>query len=124
MNILLCRGCRACFDHGEEACPLHDDLPLIRSRMDDADALILASPVYVDDVSGLVKNWMDRLAYLSHRPAMGGKYAFTVATVGGGPAGHTLRTMNTALLTWCYHLSGKRKHRGPVITPSGKAGGG
>lgn len=104
MDIRVCRGCRTCFDRGEDACPLKDDIPLIRAKMDAADGLLLASPIYVDDVSGLVKTWMDRLAYLCHRPAMGGKCAYPLATVGGSGTGHTLRTMNGALLTWGYHL--------------------
>jgi multimeric flavodoxin WrbA len=106
-NVKPCRGCRVCFDQGEEACPLRDDIPLIRAKMDTADALLVASPVYVNDVSGRVKNWMDRLAYLCHRPAMGGKCAYAITTVGGGSFRHALRTMNTALLTWGYHLAGQ-----------------
>jgi multimeric flavodoxin WrbA len=105
-DIRACRGCRACFDHGEERCPLTDDVALIRSKMDAADALIVASPVYLSDVSGSIKNWMDRLAYLSHRPAMGGKCVFTVATVGGSLTGRTIRTMDGAFLTWGFHLVG------------------
>jgi len=108
MEIRPCRGCRVCFDRGEESCPLKDAIPLIRAKMDAVDGLLLASPVYVDDVSGTVKTWIDRLAYLSHRPAMAFKVAYTVATVGGGPTAHTLRTMNGALLTWGYHLVGKK----------------
>ncbi|MFW5728283.1 MAG: flavodoxin family protein [Spirochaetota bacterium] len=102
-----CRGCRACFDHGEERCPIDDDVALVRAKMDAAEGVIVASPVYVDDVSGRIKNWMDRLAYLSHRPAMGGKCAFTLATVGGSPTTRTLRTMDGALLTWGCHLVGR-----------------
>jgi multimeric flavodoxin WrbA len=107
LDVRPCHGCRACFDRGEDACPLKDDIPLIRAKMDAADGLLLASPVYVDDVSGLVKNWMDRLAYLCHRPAMGGKCAYSLATVGGSTTGHPLRTMNAALLTRGYHLVGR-----------------
>lgn len=107
LDIRPCRGCRACFDRGEDACPLKDDISLIRAKMGAADGLLLASPVYVDDVSGLVKTWMDRLAYLCHRPALGGKCAYPLATVGGGAAGHTLRTMNAALLIWGTHLVGQ-----------------
>ena len=110
-DVRPCRGCRACFDHGEEKCPLADDVPLIRAKMDAADGLIAAGPVYVDDVSGLIKNWIDRLAYLSHRPAMGGKCAFTLATVGGSQASRTLRTMDGALLTWGCHLVGRAGFR-------------
>jgi multimeric flavodoxin WrbA len=107
LDIRPCRGCRACFDRGEDACPLKDDISLIRTKMETADGLLLASPVYVDDVSGLVKNWMDRLAYLCHRPGLGGKCAYPLVTVGNSGTGHSLRTMNTALLTWGYHLVGQ-----------------
>ena len=107
LDIHQCRGCRLCFDRGEKACPLKDDIASIRVKMDAVDGLLLASPVYVDDVSGLVKTWMDRLAYVCHRPAFGGKCAFPIATVGGSSPDHTLRTMNAALLTWGFHLVGQ-----------------
>jgi multimeric flavodoxin WrbA len=107
LDIRPCLGCRACFDRGEDACPLKDDISLIRAKMGAADGLLLASPVYVDDVSGLIKNWMDRLAYLCHRPGMGGKCAYPLVTAGTSGSGHSLRTMNTALLTWGYHLIGQ-----------------
>ena len=110
-DVRPCRGCRVCFDRGEERCPLDDDVALIRAKMDAVDGLIIASPVYVDDVSGRIKNWIDRLAYLSHRPAMGGKCAFTLATVGGSPTSRTLRTMDGALLTWGCHLVGRAGFR-------------
>jgi len=73
-------------------CPLAYEVALIRTKMDAADGLIVASPVYVDDVSGLMKNPLDRLAYLSHRPLLACTCAFTLATVGGGTTGHTVRT--------------------------------
>jgi multimeric flavodoxin WrbA len=107
-----------CFDRGETRCPERDDLLEIKAKMDAADGLLLASPVYVDDVSGLVKTWMDRLAYLCHRPGYGGKCAYTIATVGGGPTRHTLRTMNGALLTWGYHLVGQTGLKMGALTPA------
>ena len=67
-DIGLCRGCRVCFDQGEELCPLRDDLLAIKTRMEEADGFIIASPVYVHDVNGVVKNWIDRLAFVCHRP--------------------------------------------------------
>jgi multimeric flavodoxin WrbA len=111
MDVQLCRGCRTCFDHGEDKCPLKDDLPTIKAHMDAADGIILASPVYVNDVNGIAKNWMDRLAYVCHRPAFAGKCAYLLATVAGGPSSHTLRTMNTAVLTWGCHIVGQAGYR-------------
>jgi multimeric flavodoxin WrbA len=106
LNIEPCRGCRICFDRGEENCPLKDDLLAIKAKMKAADAVILASPVYVDDVSGITKDWIDRLAYVCHRPEFFGKYAYLLATVGVTSTSHTLRTMN-ALMYWGFHIIGR-----------------
>ena len=106
-DIRLCRGCRVCFDKGEEKCPLDDDLLMIRAKMAEADGIVVASPVYVDDVSGTVKNWIDRLAFVCHRPEFAGKCAYLVATVGDSPTGHALRTLSTALRTWGFTIAGQ-----------------
>ncbi|MBN1888908.1 MAG: flavodoxin family protein [Thermoflexales bacterium] len=111
MDIRPCGGCRSCFDRGEDLCPLKDELPAIRAKMDAADGLILASPVYMDDVNGVAKNWIDRLAHVSHRPAFGGKCAYPLATVGGSSTSHALRTMNAALLVWGFHLVGQAGYK-------------
>jgi multimeric flavodoxin WrbA len=111
MNVQFCRGCRTCFDRGEAKCPLKDDLPDIRTRMDAADGVIVASPIYVDDVNGIAKNWMDRLAYICHRPAFGGKCVYPLVTVGSSPTRHALRTLNAALLTWGFHLVGQAGYK-------------
>jgi multimeric flavodoxin WrbA len=106
-EIGLCRGCRVCFDQGEERCPLRDDLLAIRAKMQGADGLIIAAPVYVNDVNGVVKNWIDRLAFVCHRPEFAGKAAYLVVTVADSPTGHALRTMQVALQTWGYYVVGK-----------------
>ena len=106
MNIQMCRGCRICFDRGEDHCPLKDDLLAIKAKMKEANAVIVASPVYVDDVSGTTKNWIDRLAYVCHRPEFSGKPAYLIATTGASSTSHTLRTMN-ALMYWGFHIIGR-----------------
>lgn len=105
--IQFCRGCRVCFDIGEDNCPLKDDLLNIRAKMRAADSIILASPVYVNDVNGVVKNWIDRLAFTSHRPEFAGKSAYLITTVGIGPTSHALKTMEMALSTWGYQIVGQ-----------------
>jgi multimeric flavodoxin WrbA len=105
--INICRGCRVCFEKGETNCPLKDDLLSIKAQMDKSDILILASPVYVDDVSGIVKNWIDRMAHVCHRPQFAGKYAYVIATTGASPTGRTLRTMNLTLRLWGYTVLGQ-----------------
>jgi len=109
MNLQFCRGCRVCFNQGESRCPLKDDLLSIKAKISQADGIILASPVYVEDVNGVMKNWIDRMAHVCHRPEFAGKYAYTLTTSGCGSTSHALRTMNGALLSWGFHLTGKSK---------------
>ena len=111
-----CRGCRVCFDRGEDRCPLKDDLPSIKAKMQRADGILVATPVYVDDVSGIVKNWIDRLAHVCHRPEFAGKCAYLVATVGGSPTSHTLRTLSLALATWGFYIVGQAGFRTGALT--------
>lgn len=106
-QIGLCRGCRVCFDKGETLCPLHDDFLAIKAKMVEADGLLVASPIYVNDVSGTTKNWIDRLAHVCHRPQFAGKCTYLVTTIGSGQSSHALRTLGAALQTWGFHIVGQ-----------------
>jgi multimeric flavodoxin WrbA len=75
-RISTCIGCKACMDWGEEACPLQDDRDALIEKMVAADGVVFASPNYAFQVSGLTKVWLDRLAFILHRPRFFGK-AFT-----------------------------------------------
>ena len=117
LDLNFCRGCRACFDRGEDYCPLHsDDAAQLAQKMHAADGLIIATPVYVNDVSGLVKIWMDRLAYACHRPQFHGKCALMVSTVGTGIQGFTFYVLGTGITSWGYTLSGKLGITGGALT--------
>ncbi|WP_075062647.1 flavodoxin family protein [Ornatilinea apprima] len=117
-NLNPCRGCRCCFDRGEDTCPLgDDDLNTLFKKMHAADGLIIATPVYVNDVSGLVKTWMDRLAFACHRPQFHGKSALVVSTVGTGIHGYTQDVLAAGITSWGYHLSGKLGITGGALTP-------
>ena len=105
-ELQFCRGCRACFDRGEDRCPLKDGLIPLRDRMLEADALVVASPVYVEDVSGLTKNWIDRMAFFCHRPGLYGKCAWLITTSASRSTKHSLRTMKVALTTWGAKVCG------------------
>lgn len=99
-NIPLCRGCRLCFDKGEEYCPHRQKVHETAQKILEADAVILSSPVYVEDVSGTMKNWIDHMAYNCHRPAFTGKTACLVTTSGTGASSHSTKTMDRAANTW------------------------
>jgi NAD(P)H-dependent FMN reductase len=80
LNLQPCRGCYVCQSRGEQYCPIGDQLADLVGRMKEVDGVIFVSPVYTANVSALMKNLMDRLAYTAHRPAFLGKPAMSVAT--------------------------------------------
>jgi multimeric flavodoxin WrbA len=57
MNIHHCVGCLHCWTT-KQRCVFDDDLKNILPL--DCDVLLLASPVYVDNITGLLKNFLDR----------------------------------------------------------------
>ena len=57
-RVLPCEGHDECEELAE--CPLDDDAAGILARMYGADGLILATPVYYEDVSGQMKVFIDR----------------------------------------------------------------
>jgi multimeric flavodoxin WrbA len=110
-NIAFCRGCRVCFDKGERKCPLKDNLTELNHKLLEADGIVMASPVYVGDVSGIVKNFIDRMAFHCHRPAFAGKASVVIVTSGIGPSGHALRTMQFALMSWGFRTERRKIFR-------------
>ncbi len=116
-DIGLCRGCRTCFDRGETKCPLKDDLLAIKAKMDEADGILVASPVYMNGLNGITKNWIDRMAFLSHRPEYAGKSAAIVATVGIGPTKYALKILNMALSCWGFHVVGQAGFKTGALMP-------
>jgi multimeric flavodoxin WrbA len=108
VNIQPCMGCRLCFDRGEDACPLKDDLLAVKSRFDQADGFLCGSPVYVGSMSGSFKTLIDKIAFVCHRPAFYGKPFTLVATTAGSSTGATLNAMTGAFLSWGAQLSGRK----------------
>ena len=59
MNISLCLGCFKCRETG--TCVTDDDMQLLHEEIQASDVIILGSPVYMWQVSGQTKLFMDRL---------------------------------------------------------------
>ena len=81
-NLGTCKGCRLCFDKGEQCCPFKDDRDILLEKMRNSDGVIFASPNYSFQVSSLMKIFLDRLAFCFHRPCFFGK-TFTSVVVQG-----------------------------------------
>ncbi len=60
LNIKACQGCYACQEEDSKGCVIKDDMQDIHSKIIEADALIIASPVYWFNMSAQTKIFMDR----------------------------------------------------------------
>jgi multimeric flavodoxin WrbA/uncharacterized protein (DUF3820 family) len=107
VHLEACRGCFNCVSRGIEFCALKDDREMIEEKMKEADGLVLVSPVYVMTVSALMKNYVDRLACLCHRPAYHGRKALVLSTSGGAGLKETLNYLAMVTEAWGYKVAGK-----------------
>ncbi len=96
-DLKPCIGCFNCVAKGEDKCPLKDSRADIEKKMLEADGIILSSPGYVQNVSWLMKNFMDRFAYTNHRLRFFRQKVLLVANSGGAGLDETLAAMRIAL---------------------------
>jgi multimeric flavodoxin WrbA len=60
LNIAPCKSCYACQKPKSKGCSIDDDMQPIYHAMQEADAWVIASPVYWFNMSSQIKVWMDR----------------------------------------------------------------
>lgn len=61
-DIKQCKGCYSCWTTTPGKCVTNDDMAGILELMQGVDVIILATPVYFNNISGTLKVFMDRLA--------------------------------------------------------------
>lgn len=96
-DLRPCMGCFNCVAKGEDKCPLKDDRAAIEQKLLAADGIILSSPVYVLNVSWLMKNFIDRFAYTNHRPKFHRQKVLSVINTGGIGQKEALSALKNAL---------------------------
>ena len=104
LDIRPCNACMVC--RKEERCPIDDDLMPLYAKAKEADAIILASPVYFSSATSLLKAFMERAGYIAGpRRAFAGKV--------GGPlvvARRAGKNFTFAELMFWFHIM-------DIITP-------
>ena len=60
-SIRYCRGCHSCWSETPGRCVIEDDMASVLSELAGVDMIILASPVFFNNISGTLKVFMDRL---------------------------------------------------------------
>ncbi|MBW2249195.1 MAG: NAD(P)H-dependent oxidoreductase [Deltaproteobacteria bacterium] len=61
MKINSCTGCYTCWTKTPGECMFKDDMTDLRLKFRKADLIIFASPLYIFNVTGIMKNFLDRI---------------------------------------------------------------
>jgi multimeric flavodoxin WrbA len=60
LDIKPCQGCLSCHK-GDRGCVINDDMQKLYGAIDQADAIVFGSPIYMGQMSGQAKIFTDRL---------------------------------------------------------------
>lgn len=60
-NFKECIGCYNCWTKNPGECIHKDDMTVLRQKYRNADLVVFASPLYIFNVTGIMKTFMDRL---------------------------------------------------------------
>ncbi len=100
----FCTGCARCFTVSETLCPHFEQLKPLTKAMDEADVIVLASPVYVYHVTGPMKAFLDHYGYrwMVHRPEAGmfRKQVVCLSTAAGAGTRSTNRDLADNAFFW------------------------
>ena len=100
----FCIGCNNCFFKGEKFCPHQEYITPIKEALCNADLIIFASPVYVLNITGQMKTFLDHFAFqfMIHRPnlSMFSKTALVISVAAGGGMRSAIKAVTSNLTSW------------------------
>ena len=82
-RVFFCKHCENCHKKILK-CSLKDDVGMILQKMLEAEAILLASPNYINQVTASMKALFDRSAHFIHCKRLEGKYIAAVVSSGSG----------------------------------------
>lgn len=81
-EIKYCMGCNSCMNDLASHCIIKDDMKDVYDKILDTDKIIMVSPIYMNHITGLLKNVIDRFNPFSwHDDLLQGKTIYLI-TVG------------------------------------------
>lgn len=110
LNITPCSGCCSCYQTGH--CYIKDDAETLSNKIAMADGLIVGSPTYASNISGQLKQFIDRGHFVIEQ-LLYDKYAVSVATGENYGSNDTSKILNKLLQYSGAALSGKIVHNLP-----------
>ncbi len=99
-QIHPCTDCRWCVTHA--ACALQDAMQEVYTRIDEADVIVMASPIYFSELTGPLLSVASRLQYLwvskylRKTPVLSEKTRYGVILLAGGGDGAADKAISTA----------------------------
>ena len=60
LNIKNCLGCNVCQKNETNKCILNDDMQKIYSLIEKSNKIVIMSPIYMNFITGILKNVIDR----------------------------------------------------------------
>jgi len=99
LKINPCIGCEACL-RKDSPCHIQDDAAALMKKITEYDGIILSSPVYMNNVTGIFKIFLDRTCKWVHRPELVGIPILFVATTAGSGLKGTLDYLEDVALQW------------------------
>lgn len=94
LKLPLCDGCGACLSSSEANCPHYAVMSLIQDAMFWADGILFAAPVYAGMICSSMKNLLEHLFYMTHRPMLHGYHIFTLSVGASSGAKQTSRYLS------------------------------
>lgn len=102
-KIPVCNGCYKCFSESETKCPHYDKINPIVEKIRACDGLIITSPVYAMNVTGILKNFLDHTAYFYHRPEFFDKKALVIVSTAGAGQKDVAKYIDETLRHWGFN---------------------
>ena len=118
-EINHCTGCYTCWTKTPGECIFKDDMTILRKKYREADLVVFASPLYIFNVTGIMKDFMDRLlpimkpymlldkkGHIKHpdRYPEKGEQGFVVFSAGGFPdIDHNFDGLEAMYRMWDSH---------------------
>ncbi|MBN1176552.1 MAG: flavodoxin family protein [Dehalococcoidales bacterium] len=123
IDVKMCRGCLACEEGGKERkgiCKIKDDMAEAYPALLAADAIVLATPGYMEMLSGRLKNFLDRTCPIW--PRLEGKHIAGLAVAEEG-IGQTIRNLkgyaSLLKMQWVGSVTALAKNPGDAIKVPG-----
>ena len=110
LDIKACRGCENCLRNG--SCLIDDDAAAVFRKIAAADGLIAGTPVYLKQISGSLKNLIDRGCSWYHRSPVTGKPFFALATTQATGAKQTAAYLRDLAVQWGMIPAGSLQNTG------------